>query len=76
MGNGAPVFVKIEEYRDVLDIVGLIKEKLNEARNTLGKIHELKNEEDSELEAWGGTLEEIERKVEQIDGELFEPEAL
>ena len=76
MTNGAPVFVRIDEYKDVLEIMGLIKNKLNEARDTLGKINELKNEEDSELEIWDSTLEEIEKKVEQIDKELFEPEAL
>ena len=76
MTNGAPVFVRIDEYKDVLEIMGLIKDKLNEARDTLGKINELKNEEDSELEIWNTTLEEIEKKVEQIDKELFEPEAL
>lgn len=76
MTNGAPVFVRIDEYKGVLEIMGLIKDKLNEARDTLGKINELKNEEDSELEIWNTTLEEIEKKVEQIDKELFEPEAL
>ena len=76
MTNGAPVFVRIDEYKDVLEIMGLIKDKLNEARDTLGKINELKNEEDSELEIWNTTLEDIEKKIEQIDKELFEPEAL
>ena len=76
MTNGAPVFVRIDEYKDVLGIVGLIKDKLNEARDTLGRINELKNNEDSELDMWETALEEIEKKVEQIDNELFEPEAL
>ena len=76
MANGAPVFVRIDEYKDVLEIVGLIKDKLNEARDTLGRINELKNNEDSELDMWETALEEIEKKVEQIDNELFEPEAL
>jgi len=76
MTNGAPVFVRIDEYKDVLEIVGLIKDKLNEARDTLGRINELKNNEDSELDMWETALEEIEKKVEQIDNELFEPEAL
>ncbi|MBS3098372.1 hypothetical protein J4209_06280 [Candidatus Woesearchaeota archaeon] len=71
---GAPVFVRIDEYKDVLDVMGLIKDKLNEARETLGRINELKNEEDSELELWDTTLEEIEKKVEAIDKNLFEPQ--
>mgnify|MGYP001566904325 CR=1 FL=1 len=74
-GN-APVFVKVDEYKDVLDIVGLLKDKLREAKTTLGKINDLKNHEDSDLEAWSNTLNDIEKKVEYIDKALFEPESL
>ena len=70
----APVFVKIEDYKDILDILELIKNKLNEAKETLGNLNELKNEEDSELELWRSTLNDIERKVENIDRTLLEPE--
>ena len=73
---GAPVFVKIDEYKDVLDIMGIIKDKLAEARDTLGKINELKNEEDSELDLWNASLEEIESKIEHIDKTLFQPEGV
>lgn len=71
----APVFVKIDEYKDILDILELIKDKLGEAKRTLGNINALKNEEDSELELWSSTLNEIEKKVESIDRTLFEPES-
>lgn len=68
-----PVFVRIEEYRDVLDIVNMIKNKIEEAKETLGKIHELKNEEDAELELWHTGIEEVERKIMFVDKTLFEP---
>lgn len=71
-----PIYVKIEEYRDVLDIMNMIKSKMNEARKILGKINDLKNEEDAELELWHTGLDEVERKVEFVDKTLFEPEAL
>ncbi|MBW3003061.1 hypothetical protein KY328_00790 [Candidatus Woesearchaeota archaeon] len=71
-----PIYVKIDEYRDVLDIMNMIKSKLNEARKILGKINDLKNEEDAELELWHTGLDEVERKVEFVDKTLFEPEAL
>ena len=72
----AQVFVKIDEYKDILHTVGLIKDKLNEAKNTLGKIKELKHQEDSELEEWDGKLSEVESKIEGIDQILFEPGSL
>jgi|TARA_B100001971_G_C18154917_1_gene517946 predicted nuclease with TOPRIM domain len=74
--HGAPVYVKIDEYKDILDIVNLVKGKLNEARKTLDKINKLKNEEDSELNLWHSELDEIEKKVEYIDQTLFEPSNL
>jgi hypothetical protein len=69
-----PIYVKIEEYKDILDIMNLIKSKLAEAKATMGKINEIKNEEDSELELWRSELEEVERKINFIDKALFEPE--
>ena len=71
-----PVFVKIDDYKDVLDVVNIIKNKIVDAHKTLEKINELKNDEDSELEVWRNSLNEIERKVEFIDKTLFEPETL
>lgn len=72
----ARVFVKIDEYKDVLRVVGLIKDKLNEAKGRLEKVKELKNQEDAELERWGGRLSEIEARIEGIDQMLFEPSSL
>lgn len=71
----APVFIKIEDYKDVLDVLDLIKDRLAEAKRTLADINELKNDEDAELELWSSTLNEIEKKVEGIDRILFEPES-
>ena len=67
------VFVKIDEYKDVLHTVGLIKDKLKEAKDTLVKVKELKSQEDSELESWDGKLSEIEGKIGGIDHILLEP---
>lgn len=71
-----PVFVKIEDYKDVLDVVNVIKNKIVDAKKTLEKINQLKNDEDAELEIWNNTLDEMDRKVDFIDKTLFEPETL
>lgn len=71
----APVFVKIEDYKDILDILELIKDRLSEAKKTLADINEMKNDEDAELEMWGSTLNDIEKKIESINRSLFEPES-
>lgn len=71
-----PVFVRIDEYKDVLDVMNMIRNKIEEAKATIVKINELKNEEDSELELWRTGVEEIERKIAFVDKVLFEPSML
>ena len=44
-----PVFVKIDDYNSVLDLMKAIQRKMDEAKETLAKINELKNEEDTRL---------------------------
>jgi hypothetical protein len=73
MAKEKNVFVKIDEYNDILDIIALINEKVKEARTILGKINDLKNQEDSELDTWKNSLDDVERKLKYIDQTLFEP---
>ncbi|MBT4936256.1 hypothetical protein HOL21_01290 [Candidatus Woesearchaeota archaeon] len=69
-----PVFVKIDEYDDVLSLLRMVRTKMEEAKETLAKIHDLKNEEDHQLEVWQNTLVEVEKKIDFIDHSLNEPE--
>lgn len=66
-----PVFVKIEEYKDVLDIIDVIKAKIQDAKDTLTEINQLKEEEDHELSAWAGNIDQISGKVADIDKAIF-----
>jgi len=69
-----PVFVKVDEYDSVLSLLKTIQKKLEEAKDTIVKINDLKNEEDHQLEMWQGTLGEIEKKLDFITHSLSEPE--
>jgi len=73
MENDMNVFVKMDEYNDLLDIIALINKKIKEAREILEKIYDLKNQEDYELESWKNSLNDVERKLKYIDQVLFEP---
>ena len=73
MTSGMPVFVKIDEYRDVLEVLDLLNKRLIKARETMARINDLKNEEDSELELWEKELSEIEKKVGFMNQTLVEP---
>lgn len=69
-----PVYVKVDDYKDVLDIIELIKEKIDESKGVLQKINDLKNAEDTELDIWNTEIEEVERKIAFVDKTLFEPQ--
>lgn len=71
-----PVFVKIDDYNSVLDLMKAIQRKMDEAKETLAKINELKNEEDHQIEMWQSALGEIEKKIEFMNHSLNEPEQI
>lgn len=69
-----PVFVKIEEYENVINTLTTLKSKIEAAKATLNKINHLKQEEDSQLHSWQTALSEIEGRIHNIDHFLHEPE--
>ena len=72
--SGAPVFVKVEEYKEILDVLEMLKSKVREIRDTLGNINTLRNEEDAELAMWNNAINDIEKKIDSMDRIMFEPE--
>ncbi len=73
--TGRAIFVKLSEYKDILELMHALKDKLDQAKSTLEKIKSLKTEEDTELELWQNSIGEIDRKIDYIDRALFEPES-
>ncbi|MDA1196803.1 MAG: hypothetical protein O2779_02470 [Nanoarchaeota archaeon] len=67
------VFVKIDDYKSVLDIVAKVKSKIHDARSTIEQIKHLKHREDTELGAWGQKLDDIEGKMDDLDRTMFRP---
>ena len=74
MDKNLPVFVKINDYKEILDIVDVMKQKLKETTQTLDKIKQLKSEEDKELQEWEKNVMEISRRLAFIDSAFFENE--
>lgn len=62
----APIFVKIEDYKNITSLIESIKSKIDEARNLLIKVNELKGKEEMEIGICSNNLEEVERKIEHI----------
>jgi hypothetical protein len=67
-----PLYVPVEDYKAVLDGTEHVRNNLKEATDVLGRLNELKNEEDREFEKWRGELEDIQRKLTYVDKIIFE----
>ncbi|MBI2144352.1 hypothetical protein HYU17_04355 [Candidatus Woesearchaeota archaeon] len=57
------VFVKIDRYREIYGIVKQLRTKLEDAKQVLKRIKELKDQEDSELASWQNELATVEQKL-------------
>jgi hypothetical protein len=68
-----PIFVKVEEYKEVIDVIKVLRQKVGEAQEIIKDINKLKNEEDAEIGLWVKNLEDVNSKMEFIDELLFEP---
>ena len=68
------IFIRIDDYNKALEIIELIGKKIEKAKETLEKISQLKEKEDSELMLWKGKLDDVEKRVNEINSRLKEPE--
>lgn len=67
------VYIKIDEYQGILDIIHLTREKIKRARSLLDKVNDLKKQEDEALDNWKRELEGVEERINAIDQTLFRP---
>mgnify|MGYP001471996669 CR=1 FL=1 len=73
MLNETPVFVKLEECDEVRSIVAVIRKKLDETKDTLLRIKQLKTEEEQELLGFEDNLKDMYERIEFIDEILQKP---
>ena len=66
------VFVKMERYKEVIDMVNQIKERLNDVDGILVELNKIRRDEDKELDAWYQDLERIKGQLLALDKRLFE----
>lgn len=62
----APVFVKIDKYREVEDTLSQIKAKIEEAKDIINRINGMKTEEEQELHEWQEDIKQMEEKIEAV----------
>ncbi len=70
MDNTSKIFVKLEDYEDIKEILSLMSDKVKEAREVLAKIYDIKSKEDTAVERWNSNLNKVEEKIDKINRAL------
>ncbi len=70
ISDSNPVFVKIDKYKEILELITIIDKKIAGAKEILAELEELKQKEDQELSTWQGSLEEIDHKMQNIKDQI------
>ena len=65
-----PVFVKIDTYKEILDVVDVINKKIVNVKQLIAQLDDLKNKEEAEIMSWEKNMEEITHKIESLKEEL------
>jgi FtsZ-binding cell division protein ZapB len=68
-----PVYKKIENYKEVLDIIELLKHKIEELKELTLTFEELKSRESEIVSELKSGTREISQRIERIDSELLTP---
>ena len=64
------MFVKLEKYKDIFEIMQVIDKKIIHVKQMLTDIDELKRKEDDEISNWEKSVEEINHKMSLMKEEL------
>ena len=72
MHEDKPLFVRIEKYKEVMETLNGLKNKLGEAGEILKELSRIKAEEEQELTNWQQDLENAKEKLLSIERSLNE----
>ncbi len=66
-----PVFVKIDQYKQLTQILAAIDQKINESEKLLQQLAKLSEDEEAQLKAWATSLEEVKARSEELNRAFF-----
>jgi predicted nuclease with TOPRIM domain len=67
-----PMFIKIDEYKDIFQLLEVVKNKLDDSKHIFNQIVELNQQENDELISWKKAIEDVEKRFSYLEGMLSE----
>jgi len=72
VANENSMFVKLDEYKEVMTILQDMKNTIADANKALEKANAIRKEEDAEIEMWNKSIKDIETRIHMMDKTLFD----
>lgn len=69
----APLFVKIDRYRNILNALGQVRTAMVMIHNSFNALAQLENARSDTLKVLEKSLEKVEKKIANLDSELVKP---
>ena len=66
------IFIKLDNYKDVLSTIENIRKKIKDAESILNEITRIRSDEERAMEQWKNQVDSIKSKLLDIDRKLFE----
>jgi len=70
--ENVPIYVKIDKYKELMDVLRAINAKMMQVDKTMEKISQLKAEEDVQLKNWNDSLADIKDRMNHINQAMYE----
>ena len=67
-----PLYIKIEQYKELVEVLRGIDTKIQEASTVLDKLQQLKQDEDVQLETWANNLDDVKRRADELHETLYQ----
>jgi len=68
----APVFVKINEYKNITAILEKIQSRIEATNKMIDQLDAIKDEEDQRIQEWKESLELVQSKVDSVGAALHQ----
>jgi len=66
-----PLFVDVDVFRNIVDEIALVQNTLKEAKDSLTRLDEFKEDEDKEYKRWLNDIQDVQKKLIYVDKTLF-----
>lgn len=67
-----PVFIEINDFKEVMEFLGQIKNELKNGDGIMYKLNEIKGMQDKKYDSWKNTMQDLERKFIYVEKTIFE----